>query len=75
MQLNLAKPTTFKELVNMAITLEVDHKEVLMDREWRESSEPQQLEIHRSQLELTFQTRVRTSISSPPREVIIFHLN
>jgi hypothetical protein len=73
MQLNLAKPTNFKELVNMAITLEEDHKEVLMDRKWKTRSEPQQLEIHRSQPEMTFQTRVRKSISNLPREVTLFH--
>jgi hypothetical protein len=73
MQLNLAKPTTFKQLVNIAITLEEDHKEVLMDRKRKARSKRQQLEIHRSQPELTFQTRVRKSISNPPREVTIFH--
>ena len=65
MQLRLAKPKEFQELVDAAITLEDDYKMVQEERRKKVRIEPRKFQVARPTPTLRFKPRPRTDIRRP----------
>ena len=67
MQLRLARPREFQELVNIAITFEDDYKNVQDERKKKARMEPQKLPYRKPTSNLNFKPRPRNDSPNPNR--------
>ena len=65
MQLRLAKPKEFQELVDTAITLEDDYKSLQEERRKKAKMEPRRFLVQRQPPNLRFKPKLRTDIRKP----------